>query len=308
MVPSLFIFLFYLLKKLNFNKLRNWVFLGFYLGFSFNIHVQLIILSFISFLFILFKKPITKIIKNTSLLLLGFVTSFLPLLIFDLRHNFLNLNLFLDFFRKSNLVRESFAFIPVWVNYMDKLFFTNSFILAILFWVSIAFFLFVLSKKNIFTKILFFTWVFFPLMFIVYGKRPSEYYFAFSLPIIILVLSQLLSKVKTKNFIIYSSVILISSVSIFLKLKRNHIYAFSLANKINVVKYIKEKTADQKFNISYSVPFGQNSGYSYLMDYFEVEPTNNPDDPLIEIVIPGQDTLYKTFGDISVKLPFPFND
>lgn len=308
LVPLLFMSLFYLFKKLNFNKPKNWLLLGFYLGFSFNIHVQLIILTFVSFIFTLLKGPKNKIIKNNLFLFLGFLISFLPLLIFDLRHDFLNLNLFLNFFKNTNVIRQSFAFIPVWINYVDKIFFTKSFLLSILLWFFVAFTFLLSSKKNIFNKILFFTWITFPIIFIIYGKRPSEYYFTFCLPMIILALSQLISKIKINKFFLLIFVILISSITIFSKLKKNHVYAFSLANKINVIKYIKEKTADQKFNISYSVPFGQNSGYSYLIDYFKLKPTNDPNDPLIEIVIPGQDKLYKTFGDISIKLPFPFND
>jgi 4-amino-4-deoxy-L-arabinose transferase-like glycosyltransferase len=307
LVPFLFIFLFYLLKKLDFNKLKNWGLLGLYLGFSFNIHVQLIILSFTAFVYLLLKSHKNKILKNTISLFLGFLFSFLPLLIFDLRHNFLNLNLFLNFFGKNNIVKNPFAFIPTWTNFINKLLPINSSFFSISLWFLIAFLLFYFSKKNIFKKLLFFTWTFFPIMFIIYGKIPSEYYFNFCIPIIILTFSFLISKLKINNFFLILLMFSFSFISIFLKLKRNHIYAYSLANKIRVIKYIKNKVDNRKFNISYSVPIGQNSGYLYLMDYFKTNPTNNFKDPLIEIIIPGQE-IYKTFGDISVKLPYPFNE
>ena len=306
LVPFLFIFLLYLLKTLNFSKVKNWLFLGFYLGFSFNIHVQLIILSFTAFIFLLIKVSKKDFFKKIWVLFLGFIISFLPLLFFDLRHNFLNLNLFLNFFQNNNLPKNYFSFVPVWANYVSSFTLINSQFLSILFWLILAFILFVFSKRNIFNKILFFSWLFFPIIFIIYGQRPSEYYFNFCLPIIVLVFSQILSKLKIIPKIILIISILIISLSVYFKVKNNHINSSSLANKIKVVKNIKQTTNNQKFNISLSVPNGQNSGFSYLFDFYKVKPSGDYKDPLIQIIIPARNE-YKSFGDISIYFPYPFN-
>lgn len=305
LVPFLFIFLLYLLNSLNFTKIKNWLLLGFYLGFSFNIHVQLIILSFIAFTFLLIKFFKKGFIKKIIFLFFGFTLSFLPLLIFDLRHNFLNLHLFLNFFSNGSSVKNYFAFIPVWTNYFSSIFLIKSQILSILFWFILALILFFLSKKNILNKILLITWLFFPIIFIFYGQRPSEYYFNFCLPIIVLVFSQLIVKINSR--VVFIILFLVALLSIYFKLQKNNIDSYSLANKTAVVKNISNITNHRQFNLSYTVPIGQNSGFSYLMDYLKINPTNNPKDPLIQIIIPAQKE-YPSFGNISIKFPYPFNE
>jgi len=303
LVPFLLIFLLYLLQILNFNKIKNWLILGFYLGFSFNIHVQLIILSFTALIFLLIKIPKKVFFKKIIFLICGFLISFLPLLIFDLRHNFLNINLFLSFLQNNSSVKNPIAFIPVWTNYFSSLFLIQSQFLSILFWLIIVFVLFIFFKKNIFNKALFFTWIFFPIFFILYGQRPSEYYFNFCLPIIVLGFSQLIATLKIKPKIIIMVLVLISLLSIRCKFQKNTVDSFSLANKVKVVKYIGQRTNHKKFNISYAVPVGQNSGFSYIMDYFKINPTNNYNDPLIQIIIPAKKE-YPSFGNISIKFPY----
>jgi len=304
LVPLLFIVLLYFLTTLNFNQIKNWLILGFYLGFCFNIHVQLIILSFTAFIFLFIKISKKVFFKRVVFLFFGFLLSLLPLLIFDLRHDFLNINLFLGFFQNGSSVKNPFAFIPVWTNYFASIFIIKSSILAILFWLIMIVILFFLSSKNKINQILLFTWLFFPIIFIFYGQRPSEYYFNFCLPIIVLVFSQLIGQIKSKIF--FCLFFLIGLFSIYFKFKKNIIESYSLTNKMAVVEYIGQVTNHRDFNISYSVPFGQNSGFSYIMDYLKIKPTNNPKDPLIQIIIPPQKD-YPSFGDISVKLPYPFN-
>jgi len=305
LIPFLFIFLIYLLNNLNFNKIKNWLMLGFYLGFSFNIHVQLIILSFMAFIFLLIKVSKKDFFKRIFFLFLGFLLSFLPLLIFDLRHNFLNLHLFLNFFSNGSSVKNYFAFIPVWTNFISSIFIIKSSFFSILFWFILTLILFFLSKKNILNKILLITWLFFPIIFIFYGQRPSEYYFNFCLPVIVLVFSQLIVKINSK--IVFITILIVSLLVIYFKLKNNIIDSYSLANKTTVVKYIGQKVDQNQFNLSYNVPIGQNSGFSYLMDYLKIKPTNNSKDPLIQIIIPAQ-TKYPSFGNISIEFPYPFNE
>lgn len=305
LVPFLFIFLLYLLDILDFNKIKSWLLLGFYLGFSFNIHVQLSILSFIAFVFLLTKISKKDFLKRIIFLFSGFLLSFLPLLLFDLRHNFLNLHLFLNFFLNNSSIKHYFAFIPVWTNFISFIFVIKSQFLSIMFWLIIILILFTLVKKNILNKIFLLTWLFFPIIFIFYGQRPSEYYFNFCLPVIVLVFSQLIAKINSK--IIFISIFSFFLLSIHLKFQKSTTDSYSLANKIIVVKKIGDVTNYRHFNLSYDVPFGQNNGFSYIMDYLKIYPTNNPKDPLIQIIIPAK-SEYPSFGDISIKFPYPFNE
>lgn len=72
-----------------------------------------------------------------------------------------------------------------------------------------------------------------------------------------------------------------------------------------VADFIKSKVGDQKFNLSYSVPPGYNSGYLFLLERVGAIPTNDPLDPLIQIVIPPT-TNCKVFGGIGIQLPQTF--
>jgi hypothetical protein len=303
LIPSLLIFLLHILNSFKFQKTKDFLLLGIYLGFVFNIHVQSIILFFMAFIFIISK---IKNIKNILFIMLGFAINFIPLLVFDLRHNFLNFNLLINFFKNNNSARDSLAFVPVWTNYISSLFSINSTSLSIFFWLILAIILYKLAKININNKLLFYAWLFFPIIFIIYGKRPSEYYFNFCLPIIILTISQFVVNLKINPKILSLILIIFTIPTFYQKIKTTKHNPVSLNNKINAVKYIKRIVQNDKFNISYNVTLGQENGYSYLMEYYKVKPSNNFDDPLIEILIPSQKD-YPTFGNISIKIPNSFN-
>ncbi len=72
--------------------------------------------------------------------------------------------------------------------------------------------------------------------------------------------------------------------------------------KNKAVDYIKKKNFTKPFQISFKTEIGLDTGYRYLIKYYQLNPTQNDKDPLIEIVVPADETL-PTFGNISVKIP-----
>lgn len=73
--------------------------------------------------------------------------------------------------------------------------------------------------------------------------------------------------------------------------------------KDKAIKYIKKTIKDsKKFNISYKVPIGENNGYQYLIEYYDIKQSGNFNDSLIEIVSPPETNNIK-FGAIGIKIP-----
>ena len=305
LVPFFIILFIDFLGKLPPLKKTTWLILGLIIGLGINIHVQLIVLALWLFFYFADKKSIKTIFQYSPFIIIGILITFIPLLIFDLRHNWLNLHLVLNFIQTTNVQKHGLSFLPVWNNFVYGLTYINFPIFSILFWVIIGIILLFFAKNSKIIKSIALVWFTWPIIFILYGKRPSEYYFNFTLPLIVLAFSLLLSKIIKSNLIIFILFIILSSISINNKIKNPGKTPFSLTNKMKVAEFIKTKVADQKFNLSYSVPSGYNSGYEYLLKVNKANPTNNPSDPLIQIVIPPvSDNI--VFGGIGIQLPQTF--
>lgn len=235
---------------------------------------------------------------------------FTPLLIFDLRHNFLNIKAFFSFFffSDSNIEKDIYVWWEVFKNLLQPLlFYINSLLLTKIFYFFVLLVLiFLIKKERQFYKIFFLSslllWLIFPLFFSFYGKRPSEYYFVFLYPFIYLIFIRLFTLIKKKF-------ILVVALLIFLTFKSNEINnslkddVFGLYYKNQVAKKLKELTLGKKFNVSFSTPLGQNNGFSYFIDWYQIKQTGNFKDPLVEIRIPPKKEDIKINEAIGIKIP-----
>ena len=77
-------------------------------------------------------------------------------------------------------------------------------------------------------------------------------------------------------------------------------FNLGLHYKEQAVKRIAE--IDQKFNVSYAVPIGYDTGYRYLLDYYQVKQTGDFNDSLIQVVIPPKNTE-EIYGGIGLQIP-----
>lgn len=305
----------FLLKKIYINHKRihlgYFMLFGFTLGFFLNFHPQFIfmILFCILFLFFIFKKKLFLFVKNTIILLGGLFFSFLPILIFDLRHNFLNSRLFLEFFfgEKTSALDRNVWF-TVFINAFNPILIIKEKIFGVLFYSLILLFLIVLIKKNknsfqnLFFQSFLGIWLIFPLFFSFLGSRPSEYYFYFLYLFIFLVIIEILFLIKKKFILIIclSFLFLINFKSLKNIIKA---YDYGLYYKDKSIRKLKELVEQsKKFNISYNTPLGLNNGFSYLIDFYKIKQSGNFSDPLIEIRIPpGEDDI--KINKIGLKIP-----
>ncbi len=302
------------LTKLSFEDKNNkwwfYLFSGFLIGFFNNFHFQFILLL----IFFLFFEVILSInkkklsIKKFILILLGYFLTFLPIIIFDFRHNFLNLKGFQQLFFSSKLKSKDInIWWEVFSNFLQPIIQVNNVLMTKLFYLIFIFIILYLIKKTqkrffkLFYQLTLFLWLIFPLFFIFYGQRPSEYYFIFLYPFIYITLIELLRRLnKFLPLVIFVIIFLSTKEEIYLELKNQ---PQSLFYKIQTIKKIKEIVNSQKFNISFSTPLGRNHGFSYLIDYFQIKQSRNFKDPLIEIRIPPKREDVKINEEIGIKIP-----
>jgi len=307
---------FYFLEKVyKKNKLFDWIILAFILGLFANIHFQFVFIIFFSFIFlllILIKKQIKFSLKKVIIFSVIFILMFLPLFLFDLRHQFLNTKNFFNFFFGSEkpLKKDIYIWWSVFGNLLKPVIlfgdpFKNQWLIKIFYFLNFFILLFLQKKEIGFKKIFFLSslilWIIFPFAFMFWGKRPAEYYFIFLYPFIYIPLISFFLKIKKSLILILLLTILFFSTKthIFSKLKDNY---FSFYYKEKLAQIIKEKTDKKKFNISFDVPLGMNHGFRYFFDWYQIKQTGNFSDPLIEVRIPPKkdDIVIKKIG---IKIP-----
>ena len=221
-----------------------------------------------------------------------FSVTFAPLILFDIRHDFLNTKLFFSFFTKNSekTLDITRAFIIFIRNPNIFAFMNNKTALAT---INIIFAMITLgagwrlyrktndSKHN--HLILLLTWILIPFITLTfYSGTISEYYFVTITALVPLFIgvfaSQLPAVIMQKNrnqaYARISQVALIAFFTIAIlanvqqALHRDSLT--SLFYKKAVIKYI----ADQKdpfFSLNYNVPLGQGYGFTYLLHYYGIK-------------------------------------
>ncbi len=317
------LFLYRLDKKITVFNLFG---LGVLLGLLLNLHFQILFLLLFTLLFFFIHLPLRKKINLRTGLTIGIGIAFtmLPLALFDLRHDFLNTKLALNFFSSGEVGDKNsglFFWIPVFTNLVFPFIHTKSIIAGVIFYGMIEGIIYWLCVKKkgffgSFYKSFFLVWLIFPLLFSFYGKRPSEYYFLFLYPFIFVALTDFfLTAKKILRFRIPKKLIVFLLVALFFLINIKEIKTVMTPTDSNfyykelTIKKLKEITGklDKPYNVSLDMPLGRGVGYWYLMEYYGVKPSNNPSDPLIEIRIPPKDDDIR-IGEQGIKIPKELRD
>jgi hypothetical protein len=259
-----------------------------------------------------------KFSRNIILFFLSFVIVFSPIVIFDFRHNFLNLNLILNF-NHPRLLEGNF--LDVWRNFVSLFFSFNFSKLSSLFFLVLLILFFVINyrleenrvKKNILVALpssLILSFLFFAF---VYRSRPSEYYFNFSLPIIVLGISLFFERiifVKNKVIKIISVLLFLVYFSFIVKSSILHFKpdSESLYFKLKIVDSIKSITKDRNFDVSLDSKNGKDAGFYYLLDFYKIPFNKKDGSSLIRITEPADDKCLISYGVYSICfMPEDFN-
>src|SRR4030043_80299 len=306
LVPLMIIFSwFFLAKYFKKPSLFSGLIIGLIIGMGINFHFQLIYLIPFSLVFLINKKLNFKRIMT---FLIGIGLTFLPLFLFDLRHQFLNTRLLINFLTPKNGGADLFAWLPVCQNISSGFGGFNLTFFPILFYLlPLGMIIFLWRQEAEEFKKKFYLaatilWLIFPFGFTIFGQRPSEYYFNFLYPFLVLFLTLFLIKVMRKwqlVFLLLLFLLLFKGSQLVSRLGPKQL---GLSYKEKVVLRIGEIAKKEKFNVSYSVPPGMDAGYHYLFDFYQVNPSQNSDDPLFQIVIPSKE-VDETYGRIGLKIP-----
>jgi len=291
-------------------EFKPWLSLGLCIGFILNIHFQSVfLLAYVCFFLYISRKKIKMSFINGCSLLSGIILMFFPLLFFDLRHNFFNTSLFVHFFLDGNTGHGPIftAWIPVFSHIATPFVFIKNELFAGLFFYALGILVILLNrnKKTGFMKSFYsafiVVWLLFPIMFALYGKRPSEYYFTFLYPFIVV---SIIDFFLSRKYYYFLSFYLVVYVVMNITTLYPKLYAFGLNfyEKDRAVKRISKVLNNKKCDIAFNVPWGREVGYKYLFDYYQIKQIGNWKSCVININIPARPKDEK-FDYLGVTFP-----
>ncbi|MFA5770760.1 MAG: glycosyltransferase family 39 protein [Patescibacteria group bacterium] len=190
-------------------KYKNWLalFLGIMIGWIIQMHYFAIVFLFLAFLYPIFLKKNRPPFSYYFFLSCGFFIGIAPFLLFEVRHQFLNVNLFLKyiFSNKSGGDRSISNLLYVWPQVTGWILFGNQFIAGLLGFVLVivSTVLSAVKKQVKYISILVFLLFLVFLTGLVYGRAmPNHYIISFHTSLIILFALMIHEIFKGKNIYI----------------------------------------------------------------------------------------------------------
>ncbi len=250
------------------NHKFSFIWAMFFAGLISNIHlVPISLVPIIIFSFVIGRQKIS--LKEILLGIVAFIIPFLPLVVFDLRHNFLNTQKILELISGTNssgqiyspfLWLRSFWRSLSLLNIMPALIERSLFLLILL----VSPFL-MSSKLN---RWLSFVWVLLPLIILsFYHGAISEYYYALVTSLIPVYLALILVKFL-KNPILIIIVSIFLTAFVLFKQYSSSSGQVTLNDKKTVIRYLITQTQDQPFYLSYETGLGMDFGFDYLLSFY----------------------------------------
>lgn len=262
------ILIFYLCYGLiNKPSTRIFLLLCFFYGLSATTHLVPVSLI-IPIIFSVIISGYRPSLKNTLIGLFLVLMYTLPLFIFDLRHQFLNFHKIIEFITTSSASEGQSIFLRTFWRSLS-LSGTKLFLIERLFWLLIFFLSFFLLK-NIRHRYLVIVWFLTPIIGLsLYRGDIPEYYNSLLTSILPLFLS--LAIIKFKPLIVPP--LILGCLSSFLIITAHPL--INLTVKKNIIKYFATNFNDQPFFLSFEFPIGQSNGYKYLLDFYQLKPTDS---------------------------------
>ncbi len=275
----------------------KWGILGLVLSLFLHIHFQFIFVGLFCVLLLgmhyyLNRKKQTIGWYDLGVFFAGFAFPFFPLVLFDLRHDFVNTGLFIRFFleRTSEDASVLFSLVPVWMNVFQPFTYIKNPVLMMLAYGVILGFMTHLSMKKKGYYALFYraTLVIFlitPIVFSLYERRPSEYYFMYLYPFVFLTIVDYVLT-HTSKWALYVLVFLFIGINTPHIIKQWQPSYTSLYYKEQTVKHVAERVdEDQAYTIFFDTRIGDDAGFRYLIDWYKI-PLSQDEKNVAEIHIP----------------------
>ena len=217
-------------------------------------------------------KSIKKIFVNFSLLFSSFLVFSSPLIIFDLRHNFLNSKLFLALFRssgtslltKSKSLLDSFYFLNLYSFNIDL----NKFLaILLLFFLFLTFITIVKQKSHLKIFLLFFILVLLGMS--LYSGPKYPHYFGLLYPLYYIIISYFLVFLNESR---WGKILIIIFVTgfIFLNFQKYPYFNSPSNNQITLAENVANKISDnitkKKFTVTALPEKYSDSTYRYFLE------------------------------------------
>ena len=299
--PVLTILVFYLGNRMFEDKkyVLPAIILAFFAGTTHLVPASLLVMILLGTLFLKTKPKLKSVLLG---LLLGSL-SLLPLLIFDIRHDFLNTKKIMEFVGEQGSSGGEKFNLLAWRAYYRGFSFMTGFDFSKIWFVAerVALVLFVLAgillEKNRKKGWWYLIWFVLPaIILLFYHQNIPEYYFG--VPIALLPIFIAKSAVKNKGVWAILFLLVVSVVQVKRMVSERSVP--SLTDKIAIVNFMIEYSQNRKFNFSYNVPFGDESGYPFLFSWLKKEPTTTNDSRLYTLITlpekPGERVIYSRVG------------
>lgn len=270
--------IYFVIKSLQTNKWYYFILLGAFLSFSIQLHyLALFLIPPIGILFLssLYQKSIKQLISqfyNFFISALSFMIFSSPLIIFDLRHNFLNSKLFLALFKSSgtsfaskiNSFFDSFYYLNF---YSFNINLNKIFIYVLLVFLLII--LFTLIKKSSNSKIFLLTFFITILGMSLYSGPKYPHYFGILFPLYFIIISYFLASLNQSSFGKIMIVFFISGY-IFLNFQKYYFLRNQPNNQIahaeKVAQFLNKKIGKEKFNFAVQPDGDPEDAYLYFLE------------------------------------------
>jgi 4-amino-4-deoxy-L-arabinose transferase-like glycosyltransferase len=270
--------IYFVIKSLQTNKWYYFILLGAFLSFSIQLHyLALFLIPPIGILFLssLYQKSIKQLISqfyNFFISVLSFIIFSSPLIIFDLRHNFLNSKLFLALFKSSgtsfaskiNSFFDSFYYLNF---YSFNINLNKIFIYVLLVFLLII--LFTLIKKSSNSKIFLLTFFITILGMSLYSGPKYPHYFGILFPLYFIIISYFLASLNQSSFGKIMIVFFISGY-IFLNFQKYYFLRNQPNNQIahaeKVAQFLNKKIGKEKFNFAVQPDGDPEDAYLYFLE------------------------------------------
>lgn len=304
-------------------KKLAYVSLALFLSLSLHGHFSAIFLFVDIILVWLFFPSLRPNIKNLSIIFLFSLISFLPLIIFNFRHQNILMNNFTGFLNNSTGVNINFFLrgkqvLLMNLENLEKIFTQLRSILVELVILSLFIIFPVIHRlakgfqeKDLFWMKILLIFIFVPIIVMnFYKKNLSEYYFFTAMPALIILISytiliifddiKVLSPVLTLLLLLY----LFDNLSFIFKAENK----FSLGKKKEIIRYIISKTKNQTFRLQNDLFPGYNFGFKYLLYFYKANITEKSTAPVYKITGPLDEFRIKTIdkdfgGGLGIEVP-----
>ncbi|MFC1653752.1 hypothetical protein ACFL1M_02795 [Patescibacteria group bacterium] len=242
------------------------------LGLALSMHAHFSGLVLYLFSLYWFFKTKTSVKKSMLIFLPSVVFSLLPLVLFDLRHDFVNISGIKCFFTESSVSSGSSLLFRMYrsvkmtvLNFGDLILDRVSELLLVV----VGLIMLTVKKKLLIkNKSFILAWILsFTVIFGVYDGHSPEYYFLMQFPAFFEIISSYW-KSKLAVFVIVL-VGIVNYSNNFIEVSSQ--YYETLKNKIDLISEIKSNFDEKDYFVNLTLPAGKEYGFTYLFEYYNVK-------------------------------------